>query len=72
MYSFCEFQGRRGDSATRSLTEWRCQMRGFSTVEIETGILHVRHLYNSVKRGTFGVISALWVTELLRKQKQEL
>ena len=37
------FQGRRGNQATRSLTEWRCKTGGFGTIEIER-VLHVRRL----------------------------
>ena len=59
-----KFQGRRGNQATRSLTEWRCRTGNFGTVEIEMCVLHVRHFHNGAKRYAFGIFSALWVAEL--------
>ena len=43
MYSFSKFQGRRGNRAARSLTEWHCQTIGFGAVEIKTCVLHGHH-----------------------------
>ena len=39
-----KFQGKRGNQATRSLTEWRYRTGHFGTIEIETCVLHLRHL----------------------------
>ena len=55
-----KFQGRRGNRATRSPYRMALEDEGgFGIVEIETCVLHVHHLHNGVKRGTFGIFSAL-------------
>ena len=42
-----EFQGGRGNQATRSRTEWECKTECFGTIEIEMCVLHVHYLIRS-------------------------
>ena len=59
-----EFQGGRGNQATRSRTEWECKTECFGTIEIEMCVLHVHYLTFLNRYGSLLPFKCFWAINI--------